>query len=282
MADTEPFVLYDISSSKQPHSFASNPSKARLALRFKGVPFTTTFVDVPDITEVRKALNCAATRKLGDGTDYYTLPMLRVPSSGKVIGDKFEIATWLDDTFPDSGGRLFDLDGMRTGFDYQSPHKDTVFFAPITTNEGAKHARYAEFNLNVDATFSGNMALYGYFLPFKPETAEREKNFMAQRAGMKSWEDLKVESEARVPLIAAFQDSLTSLAQLFMIHQDGPYLEGKTANYADLIVGGWLNMLSYIMPEAEWREFVTWHDGVFGRLHEALQEKYLRSAQWRQ
>lgn len=37
------------------------------------------------------------------GTDFYTLPMLQVPS-GEVIGDSFDIANYLEDTFPDSGG----------------------------------------------------------------------------------------------------------------------------------------------------------------------------------
>jgi hypothetical protein len=35
-----------------------------------------------------------------------------------------------------------------------------------------------------------------------------------------------------------------------------------------------LNMLSITMPEAEWKDFRTWHGGVFGRLHDSLQEKY--------
>ena len=78
------------------------------------------------------------------------------------------------------------------------------------------------------------------------------------------------------PLAAkvAFKVALTSLAQLFMVHETGPYLEGKQATYADLIVGGWLNMLSATMPEEEWKDFRTWHSGVFARLHDALQENY--------
>jgi glutathione S-transferase len=61
-----------------------------------------------------------------------------------------------------------------------------------------------------------------------------------------------------------------------MVHESGPYLEGEKANYADLIVGGWLNMLYACLPEEEWKEFKTWHNGVFGRLHDALQENYFK------
>jgi glutathione S-transferase len=72
----------------------------------------------------------------------------------------------------------------------------------------------------------------------------------------------------------AFKAALTSLAQLFLVNEKGPYLEGKQATYADLIVGGWLNMLSITMPKEEWKDFRTWHGGVFAQLHDALQEIY--------
>lgn len=273
MTDSSPLVFYDISSSKE-RSYAPNPSKARLALSFKRVPFKTTFVDIPDIPEIRKGLNCPAVRKLDDGSDYYTLPMLREPASNKVIGDSFDIANYLEDTYPDSGGCLFPLDSTRTGLDYQSPNKDTVFFAPLTSNEGSKNEEYARFNLHIDATFSAYVVLYAYFLPFNPDTAEATKAVMAKRAHLNSWEDLKMQDEAREGLKAGFREALTSLAQLFMVHDSGPYLEGTKANYADLIVGGWLNMLSVVMPEDEWKDFRTWHDGVFARLYDALQENY--------
>ncbi|QDS68902.1 hypothetical protein FKW77_007958 [Venturia effusa] len=274
MTDSNPLVFYDISSPKEPRSYAPNPSKSRLALGFKRVPFKTNFVDIADISEVRRGLNCPAVRKLDDGSDYYTLPMLQDPSSGKIVGDSFDIANFLDDTYPNSGGYLFPPNSTRTGLDYESPNKDTAFFAPLTSNEGSKNKEYAQFNLHVDATFSAHIVLYAYFLPFNPDTADAAKALMLKRAHMNSWEDLNIQGEAREGLKAGFKEALTSLAQLFMIHETGPYLEGAQANYADLIVGGWLNMLSIIIPGDEWQDFRTWHNGVFARLHDALQENY--------
>jgi glutathione S-transferase len=274
MSQFGPLVLYDIVSPLKPRSYAPNPSKARLALSFKKIPFTTEWVEILDIPELRKGLSCQATRKLDDGSDYFTLPMLQDPSSGKILGDSFDIAVHLDEAFPEAGaGRLFPPGSTRTGLDYESPSKDTVFYAPITTNAGSKYADYAHFNLHVDTTFSANMAIFGYYLPFNPPTADATKAVMAKRAHLTSWEDLKIEGEAREPLRASFKEKLTSLAQLFKIH-DGPYLEGEQANYADLIVGGWLNFLSTVIPKDEWEEFRTWHDGVFARLHDALQKNY--------
>jgi glutathione S-transferase len=274
MTDTHPLILYDISSPIKPRSYAPNPSKARLTLGFKSVPFTTIWVDILAISDVRKSLNCPPTRKFDDGSDFYTLPMLRDQGSGSVIGDSFDIANYLEDTFPDSGGCLFPPDSTRTGLDYESPHKDTPFYAVLTTNQGAKNEAYAKFNVHVDATFSAHVMLVAQYLPFNPDTAEAVKALFVKRAHMNSWDDFSVQGEAREQLKAKFKEALTSLAQLFMVHETGPYLEGEQANYADIIVGGWLNMFSATMPAEEWKDFRTWHGGVFARLHDALQENY--------
>lgn len=268
-------VLYDISSPKQPRSYAPNPSKARLALGFKNVPFRTEWVDIPDIERVRRSLDCPATRKLDDGTDFFTLPMLQDAPSATILGDSFDIANYLDTTFPSSSLPLFPPDVKGAWTTYESPAKDTPFFAPITTNAGAKHEVFARFNLHVDATFSANMILYGEFLPLNPGSAERVKEVMCRRAHLGSWDDICIRGEARKGLFEGFKEAMRGLAELFVADgKGGMWLEGETPCYADLIVGGWLNMLSNVMPEGEWVEFRGWFGGVFGRVHDVLQERY--------
>ncbi|KAF2728401.1 hypothetical protein EJ04DRAFT_516653 [Polyplosphaeria fusca] len=51
MTDHSPLIFYDISSPKQPRSYAPNPSKGGLTLGFKRVPFKTTWVDLLAISE---------------------------------------------------------------------------------------------------------------------------------------------------------------------------------------------------------------------------------------
>ncbi|KAH7390080.1 hypothetical protein BKA64DRAFT_725268 [Cadophora sp. MPI-SDFR-AT-0126] len=276
MTDSGSLILYDISSPLQPRSYAPNPSKARLALSFKSVTFTTTWVDMLDISNVRKGLHCPATRSFADGSDFFTLPILRNSATGEVIGDSFDIANYLEDTFPDSGGCLFPPGSTRTGLDYESPNKDMLFLVPLTSREGANNSDYARFNVQIDATFTAYVGLVAQFLPFNPETAEATRAVFLKRARLNSWDDLSIRGKAREQMKAAFKTGLTSLAQLFMVHETGPYLEGKEANYADLIVGGWLNMLFATMPQEEWSDFRTWHGGVFARLHDALQENYFK------
>lgn len=200
--------------------------------------------------------------------------LLQDPTTGQVIGDSFDIATYLEDTFPDSGGCLFPQDSTRTGLDYQSPYQDTAFFAPLSLPQGSKHEDFARFNLHVDTTFSANVVLVAQFLPFNPSTAEAVRALFVRRAHLQSWDDLCIKGEVRQQLLGACKQGLTSLAELYKVHGSGPYLEGSRASYADLIVGGWLNMFSITMPEQEWRNFRSWHGGVFALLHDALQQDY--------
>lgn len=178
--------------------------------------------------------------------------------------------------FPNQGGCLFPPNSTRTGLGYQSPNKDTAFHAPLTTNEGSKNEDYAMFNMHIDATFTAYVALVAEYLPFNPDTAEETRALFVKRAHLSSWDDLSIKGDAREQLKTAFKSALTSLAELFMVHETGPYLEGHEANYADLVVGGWLNMFSATMPRDEWSDFKTWHCGVFARLHDALQKEFFK------
>lgn len=145
---------------------------------------------------------------------------------------------------------------------------------PLSQVRGFQHEAYARFNAQVDATFTAHVALAAERMPFNPETAEAVGALFAKRARLASWDQVRVPREARGRMLAAFEADLASLAQLFAVNPAGPYLEGARATYADMIVGGWLNMLSVTLPEEEWSALKGWHGGAFGRLHDALQADY--------
>lgn len=276
-SEPQPLILYDISSPHTPRSYAPNPSKARLALSFKRVPFTTAWTDILSIPSVRQSLKCPAGRKLDDGSDFYTLPIVKNPTTGEVIGDSFDIALYLDKHFPSSGaGAVFPAESTHNGLDYETPYKDTMFYAPLTDLKGREQAAYARFNSEVDTTFTSNMRLFGYNLPTNPGTDAEVKALFAKRAHLPSWEVLKItDPEERRKGMKDVEEGLRTLAQCYLVNASrGPFLEGEMPSYADLIVGGWLNMYSTVMPKGEWEEFRGFYGGVFGRLHDVLREKY--------
>lgn len=272
MATTSnPIVFYDI-AQRPPVTetcCAVNPWKARLALNFKTVPYTTSWVRMPDISKVRMGLNVPACRKFADGSDFNTLPIIHDHATNTFKGDSFDIAVYLQHTYPDSGaGDLFPPQKL----DYVVS-KDVPLLIPLSEISGTEFVEYARFNQSVDAVFTAHTGLMAYGMPLDPATADITKAEFVNRAGVKSWEDFKMVGEVREMMKKSFEKSLGDLAKMFVRDTTGPFLLGHKANYADIIVGGWLRMACVTLPEGEWKELKSWHGGVFGQLHDAL-DKY--------
>ncbi|KAJ7196655.1 hypothetical protein GGX14DRAFT_473135 [Mycena pura] len=284
MASSASLVLYDIATHPQHTPYAPNPCKSRYALNFTKAPYRTEWVEIPDINAVRTALCCPATRKFRDGSDYHTLPMLQDTSPGAelILGDSLDIACYLAPRAAAwGGGALFPVDSTRHGLDYSSPHLQAAMsFVPLSAREAASPdlADYAHFNTHVDATFTTFVGLTTQNMAraFPPASAARTKALFAQRAGVPAWDDLTAflaDAEKRAGLFRAFETGIAGLAKLYA-QKEGPFLEGQTPSYADLVVGGWLMIFSQFLEPEEWAEFCTWHGGVFGRLHDVLQKQY--------
>ncbi|KAJ6588454.1 hypothetical protein B0H19DRAFT_1099427 [Mycena capillaripes] len=283
-ASSSALVFYDIATHPQHTPYAPNPCKTRYALNFTKAPYRTEWVDIPDIHAVRTALRCPASRKFLDGSDYHTLPMLQdtTPGAEFVLGDSLDIACYLASRAAAwGGGALFPVDSTRHGLDYSSPHiGDATGVTPLSAREAATPdlADYAHFNTHVDATFTAYVVLAAQNMvhAFPPASAARTKALFAQRAGVPTWDDLIgpfADAEKRAGIFRAFETGIAGLATLYA-QKDGPFLEGQTPSYADLVVGGWLRDFSQFLEQEEWAEFCTWHGGVFGRLHETLQRQY--------
>ncbi|KAB8261410.1 hypothetical protein BDV32DRAFT_37047 [Aspergillus pseudonomiae] len=264
---SDPIVFYDIAPRPpvEKTCFAPNPWKARLALNFKSRPYATTWVPMPDITKVRSGLKVPACRKFADGTDFFTLPILEDPATKSLVGDSFDIAVYLQKTYPDSGaGDLFPPQKI----DYAFTHP--AILIPLSECDDTEFPEYAKFNMNIDAAFTAHVQLGLQGFPFDPNTAEASKEEFVRRAGVTCWEDLLLVGEAREKIKDSFRDMLGGLVPIFSRDTSGPFLLGTRASYADLIVGAWLRMMHVTLPDSEWEEVASWHGGLFGRLHDAL------------
>ncbi|KAK4197115.1 hypothetical protein QBC40DRAFT_108419 [Triangularia verruculosa] len=271
--DSPRLVYYDIAFAKprEQNTAAPNPWKARYALNFKGIPYSTEWVEMPDITKTRKSLGASACRKFADGTDFYTLPVLKDSNTGAIIGDSFDIALYLQETFPDSGGDLFP---EQPDLNFVCPGAMEILI-PLSKREDVAHTDYSRFNTNVDWAFTLHVQLMAPGMRFDPDVEGQVKAEFAKRAGTKTWEEMWVaDGEAREKMLVSLRETLTDLARLFQRDGSGPYLLGGQASHADFIVGGWLRMMERTMPAGEWKQVEGWHDGAFGRLHAALQERF--------
>ncbi|KAI4795671.1 hypothetical protein E4T44_12334 [Aureobasidium sp. EXF-8845] len=261
----KPIGFYDIAfkAPREETNTAVNPWKTRLALNFKALPYTTFWVPVPDVEKVRRSLQVPASRKFGDGSDYYTLPVITDPNTNEAIGDSFDIAEYLQKTYPDSGLDLFPEQKLDYVFtpDQASP-------VPISDIRGREHDEYAKFNMSVDEVFTAHVVLMAHSMLLEPAG----KQVFVQRAGVDSFDAFKCVGEQREKALVSFEDKLEGLAKIFKKDERGPFVLGQQASYADLIVGGWLRMANRTLNSSEWDALRGWHGGVFGRLHDALDQ----------
>ena len=259
-----PIVFYDIAMRPpvEKNCCSPNPWKARLALNFKALPYTTEWVPLPDVAKVRQSLAVPAVRKFADGSDFHTLPIIR--DGATLVGDSFDIAAYLQRNYPTAGsGDLFPPQTLDFTFE-----DDTMI--PLSEVR-AEFPEYARFNVSVDAAFSAHVQLTLREFPFDPARVEEIRAEFVRRAGVGGWEDFRLVGEAREKVMASFREMLGGLGRLFERDGGGPFVLGARASYADLIVGGWLRMMSAALPREEWEEVRGWQGGIFGRLHDALE-----------
>jgi len=266
--------FYDIAfkAPRKETNTAPNPWKARLALNFKALPYITTWVPLPDVEKVRRNLQVPACRKFGDGSDYYTLPVLEDPNTGDKLGDSFDIAVYLQKTYPDSGLDLFPEQKLDYVFtpDQASP-------IPITDVRGGEHDEYARFNMSVDEVFTAHVVLMVNGMLLEPAGEQ----VFVERAGVDSFDAFACVGEQREQVLVSFEKNLEGLANVFKKDESGPFILGTKASYVDLIVGGWLRMSNRSLPSAEWNALRGWHGGVFGQLHDAL-DRYAQTDEGRE
>jgi glutathione S-transferase len=266
-ADSSPIVFYDIAfrTPCELTACAPNPWKSRLALNYKAISYTTTWVPMPDVEKVRRSIHLPACRRWADGSDFYTLPAIVDANTDVVVGDSFDIAVYLQERYPDSGGGdLFPEQKL----DYEFT-PDQALHVPLSEIRKGAHDEYARFNANVDTVFTTHTLLMMQCMPLD----QAGKDVFVKRAGAGSWQDMAFVGEPRKQLMTAFEDNLCGLASVLAKDQSGPFILGAKASYADMIICGWLRFASKGLLEDEWNALRSWHGRVFGQLHDAL-EKY--------
>ncbi|KAF8824223.1 hypothetical protein HHX47_DHR8000375 [Lentinula edodes] len=98
------FALAGILKWSEPNiCWSPNTWKTRYSLNFKGLAYRTEWIEYPDIEALCIKIGAAPTDVKADGTSpEYTLPVIYDPSTNKAISDSFNIAQYLDTTYPDT------------------------------------------------------------------------------------------------------------------------------------------------------------------------------------
>lgn len=217
----------------------------RIALNYKGIPYTTEWIEYPDIENKLKSIGGKPTSKKKDGSDHYTLPAIHDSKTGKVVTDSKDIIVYLEETYPDTPS-LFPP-GKNAAIELQTSVFDDAFdpLYPLTLQ-----ASNAILNPVSEAYFRRT----------------REASFG------KKIEEFAPPGPARDEIWSKFKANLQKLSSAY--DANGPnslFFIDNTFTYSDVVVAAYLLWVKLILgaDNAEWKEFASWYGGRWGKFLDA-------------
>ncbi|KAI6031321.1 hypothetical protein BKA83DRAFT_4198617 [Pisolithus microcarpus] len=231
-----PLILYDISSKLEGNYWSPSTAKPRFVLGYKGLPFRIEWVEYPDIAPRMKAIG-ARQNKLLDGREMYTLPVLDDPNTGALITDSWEIAEYLEKTYPEKSIFPNKSKGLIRAFDAALINLlQPVCKFPILRASEILSERSAEYYIATrEAGFKEKLS------EFSPEGPKRDEHW-------------------------AIMERTFNTSKEWYDEEGKKWLMGDTFSYADVITAAFLIWLKRVLHGDEWEKIAGWHDGRWARL----------------
>ncbi|PPQ82169.1 hypothetical protein CVT25_015109 [Psilocybe cyanescens] len=223
-------ILYDIPSTLPEKAWSPSVWKARFCLNLKELPYTTEWVEYPDIEPHCQKLGIPPTAKKPDGSPFYTLPAIHDSSTGVYISDSVKIAEYLEKTYP----------GVRSIFSKKSAGIQTIFDEVLFTN------------------ISPLLALA--FPDFLPMLTPESTPFMTAKVlevGSKNREEDWIKAEEGMEKVAAWYERKV---------EEGPFVLGACMSWVDIVIASFLVFFRRTWGEdsEEWRKITSWNGGRWG------------------
>ncbi|KAI6031231.1 hypothetical protein BKA83DRAFT_2237106 [Pisolithus microcarpus] len=229
-------ILYDIPSKLEGKYWSDNITKSRFVLGYKGLPFQVEWVELPDIAPRMKEIG-AGKNRLADGAETYTLPVLGDPNTGALVTDSWEIAEYLEKTYPEKPTFSHKSKGLIRAFTsalinlLQPAAIFPIFRASQILNE-----RSAEYYMATrEVMFKQKIS------EFSPEGPKRDEHW------------------------AIIEQAFTTSKEWY-VEEEGKWLMGDVFSYADIFTASILSWLNRVLHEDEWEKIASWHDGRWGKL----------------
>ncbi|KAI6038813.1 hypothetical protein EDC04DRAFT_2868204 [Pisolithus marmoratus] len=231
-----PLILYDIPSKLEGKYWSPNTTKSRFVLSYKGLPFRVEWVEFPDIAPRMQEIG-ARPNKLADGKEMYTLPVLSDPNTNALITDSWEIAEYLEKTYPEKPIFNNQSKGLIRAFDsaFVNIGRVAIAFAFLRVSQ-ILNERSIEYFITTRET-----RLNQKISEFSPEGPKRDEHWTTLQRAMgtcKEWYD----------------------------KEGGKWLMGDVFSYADILVASGLFWFKRIMHDDEWEKILSWDEGRWGKL----------------
>jgi len=237
-------ILYDIPSSL-PGTWSAHVCKARTVFNYKGIPYRTEWVEIPDIEPLSKNLGINPTGQKKDGSPYYTLPAIYDPVTGTAIADSFAIAEYLENTYPET----------RSVFPKGSAALQKAF----------------EPNLVQNICSAWPFIIPAVALKLNPRS---EEYLRLRRISYGDSEEVPT-GDVGIEEWGKFKKGMdVAYSYLVMTDEKGPYMMGDTISWSDLVLFGFLSFFKIIWGEdsAEWKDIASWNNGRWEAHIDALKE----------
>ncbi|KAF7291696.1 GST N-terminal domain-containing protein [Mycena chlorophos] len=244
----QPIVFYDIPCKTAGATWSPNIWRIRYALNYKQLPYTTVWIEYPDIaalyTETLKIPPCSTRR---DGSPYYCLPVIHDPNTDTTISDSPIIAAYLDKTYPDPERALFPPNTHTLQKAFRSAYDEiTGPMAPFVIPRIADILRAPSEVYFVETRSKSFGKPLREVFPTGEEYTEK-------------WEKTK-NAFGKIDAWYCAEES------------GGPFVMGKKPTFADFVIGGEMQWTRVAFGEdsKEWKEWASWHGGRWAKLIEDL------------
>jgi len=245
----QPIVLYDLAGKEpgQNHSLAT--AKARYALGFKGLEYTTVRVEIDEIDSALVKLGAPGVGKRADGRDRHVLPTIVDPntSSRTIFSDSLLIAEYLDRAYP-------------------SPSKLVPAECKVL---------YQTFVYTLDQLAQPwDPYLWVRCIEImSPRSAETFRKFCTSSSGL-AWEEISPEGSERRETHKKALKKMWDEVDAWYAMSPGMWAMGEQFTFADLEVVGWLKSLQHSMQAQEWDEICQWNGGRWKKMVDRLEKYY--------
>ncbi|KAH7921616.1 hypothetical protein BV22DRAFT_1132124 [Leucogyrophana mollusca] len=221
----------------------STPHITLYALGYKNLPFTTVWIEFPDIEPRMKALGATPSPK---SPTRYTLPVIEDTKTSAVVMDSLAIAAYLDRTYPDTPSLL-----PQSNSDSAAKDSDATNDAP------ASPASLAALTTALSALASS---------PHMHTTpTQRSKNLQKwEKFGSAAWSE---ENWRALEDAWGVVDGWYAAAG-----QRDQYLLGPTPTHADFALAAQLKSFQLLLTPQEWARVCAWHGGRWAALLGAVEE----------
>lgn len=248
-------VRLSLSGIKSQVLCQSYPSRFRLALNIKGIPYRTEWISYPDIEATFKELGIPASR-MEDGKPLYTCPSIIDPSASPTprrLTDSLVIAEYLEEAYQSYGPKLFP-EGTK--------EQQLAFMNKVQSEGVIGHA--AALVLGLCPANLEDPRGTQYFLDTRLQKLGKplpEYHPAGSPERKEAWEGLKKDLDA---LAADYDKNMEG---------GGEYAVGKTITFADIFLVAIFLWMRFVPSDRDgadvkcvWDVVKTWNGGHWAKL----------------